>query len=133
MKKTTEELDALKSNWAHDPCWDIEDTPGFEDHKEELIAWRKDQKRKHAIARKVHEENRFQNVMELTGVTNREIALSLHTFDEIENDCINGETNRALVHATLLQAAQLKRIADALESIAEGSRLEETVAIWGSK
>jgi len=30
--KTVEEIDALKRNWYDDPCWDIYDTEGFEDH-----------------------------------------------------------------------------------------------------
>ena len=38
--KTKQELDALKVNWLADPCWDIEDTEGFEEHKTELLAWR---------------------------------------------------------------------------------------------
>jgi hypothetical protein len=38
--KTVLELDELKSQWRRDPCWDIEETEGFEDHKEELLAYR---------------------------------------------------------------------------------------------
>ena len=37
-----EELEALKRNWVQDPCWDIEDTEGFEDYYEELLAFRLD-------------------------------------------------------------------------------------------
>ncbi len=38
--KTQAELKALQDNWLSDPCWDIEDTEGFEEHKEELRAFR---------------------------------------------------------------------------------------------
>lgn len=38
--KTEEELNELKSAWLFDPIWDIEDTEGFEDHTEELKAFR---------------------------------------------------------------------------------------------
>ena len=38
--KTTAELDALKVNWMADPCWDIEDTEGFEAHYTQLHDWR---------------------------------------------------------------------------------------------
>lgn len=38
--KTSEEIENLKTQWKQDPCWDIEDTEGFEDHKDELIAFR---------------------------------------------------------------------------------------------
>lgn len=35
-----EEIEELKRNWSIDPCWDIEDTEGFEDHKTELKLYR---------------------------------------------------------------------------------------------
>jgi hypothetical protein len=31
------EVERLKADWAADPCWDLEDTPGFEDFREELL------------------------------------------------------------------------------------------------
>lgn len=37
--KTPEEVEALKRSWLNDPCWDIETTEGFEDHRDELIAF----------------------------------------------------------------------------------------------
>jgi len=43
MKKSLEEIEALKRSWRRDPNWDIEETEGFEDHKEELRAYRKQQ------------------------------------------------------------------------------------------
>lgn len=36
MGKTRNEIDSLKRDWVNDPCWDLEDTEGFEDCKEEL-------------------------------------------------------------------------------------------------
>jgi hypothetical protein len=38
--KTREEIEALKQDWHADPCWDIEETEGFEAHREELEAYR---------------------------------------------------------------------------------------------
>jgi len=43
--KTQAELKSLKDNWLHDPCWDIEDTEGFEEYKEELKKFRLNQER----------------------------------------------------------------------------------------
>lgn len=40
-KKTQEEIRLLKRDWKSDPCWEIEDTKGFEDHRDELLAFRK--------------------------------------------------------------------------------------------
>jgi hypothetical protein len=39
--KTQAEIDALKHEWQRDPCWDIEETEGFEAYREELAAWRR--------------------------------------------------------------------------------------------
>ncbi len=39
MKKETNEIEALKRNWHRDPAWEIEDTEGFEEHREELLAY----------------------------------------------------------------------------------------------
>lgn len=138
--KTEEELDDLKSNWSKDPWWEIEDTEGFQDHREELLAWRKDLNKKHKIARKVIDELRCEHVMDKTGVSDKNIALHLQTFEEIRDEVEYGVREKnglrvqaALVRATLLQAAQLKRIADALENIDDGNNLSTTAAIWGSE
>jgi hypothetical protein len=36
--KTRGEVEELKAAWAHDPCWDIEETEGFEAYRAELLA-----------------------------------------------------------------------------------------------
>jgi len=33
---TRQEIENLKAGWKKDPCWDIADTEGFEEHKDEL-------------------------------------------------------------------------------------------------
>lgn len=38
--KTNKEIEALKREWSCDPCWDIENTEGFEAHKVELREFR---------------------------------------------------------------------------------------------
>lgn len=38
--KTEWELLDLKTQWKADPCWDIEDTEGFEEHRTELLIWK---------------------------------------------------------------------------------------------
>lgn len=37
---TAEQIRNIKAVWLNDPTWDIEDTEGFEDHREELLAYR---------------------------------------------------------------------------------------------
>lgn len=39
---TKEELEKLKRNWTADPCWDLETTEGFEEHRQELLDFRLD-------------------------------------------------------------------------------------------
>ena len=41
MPKTKEELDDLKYHWKADPIWDIEETEGFEEHRKELLGYRR--------------------------------------------------------------------------------------------
>jgi len=38
--KTPQEIATLQADWKRDRSWDIEQTPGFEDHEEELRAYR---------------------------------------------------------------------------------------------
>jgi hypothetical protein len=38
--KTQQEIQELKYQWEADPCWDIEETGGFEEYREELLAYR---------------------------------------------------------------------------------------------
>lgn len=35
-----EEIEKLKHDWKDDPIWDLEDEEGFENHREELLAFR---------------------------------------------------------------------------------------------
>jgi hypothetical protein len=37
-------IEDLKHQWAADPCWDIEETEGFEGHRDELLAFSEEMK-----------------------------------------------------------------------------------------
>ncbi len=37
--KPQQDIQELKAQWLYDPCWDIEETEGFEDHRDELKAF----------------------------------------------------------------------------------------------
>ncbi len=50
--KSLLEIGALKRNWNRDPSWDIEDTEGFEDHREELLQYSQECKARWEEARK---------------------------------------------------------------------------------
>ena len=55
--KTQLEIDALKRGWERDPSWDIETTEGFEEHREELLAYRKEKEAEWAEARAKHRKD----------------------------------------------------------------------------
>lgn len=38
-----DKIQGLKDAWVNDPCWDIEDSEGFYNHREELLDFRKKQ------------------------------------------------------------------------------------------
>jgi len=126
--RTPEEIEKLKKDWLADPIWDIEDSEGFEAHRGELLAFHKEQDAKWEAKKEELDNARIEKVMLATGIgkADRELLLSLETFQEIEWDLYKSEPHGdavaiAAVRATLLQAAQLKRIADALESMADGA------------
>lgn len=140
MQKTTEELDALKKNWINDPSWDIEETEGFEEHEEELLAFRKEQELEWQRKEEERIARRARIVTVETGITDSSIAQAISTFSEIDNEidrAIRQNENIdfiavAQARATLLLAAQLARIADAFESLEETDSLSQSVRIWGS-
>jgi hypothetical protein len=39
---TLQEIDQLKSNWKSDPIWDLYETEGFEEHREELMKYQEE-------------------------------------------------------------------------------------------
>lgn len=49
--KTPKEIAQLKTAWVGDPCWDIETTAGYEEHTEELKAYRVGMEHKWAMQR----------------------------------------------------------------------------------
>ena len=129
--KTREEIEALKASWRHDPCWDIEDSEGFEDHKEELLAYRREVEAAAEQRTLEKRAERAKQVLDEIGIADMHSAQYLYTFAEIEIDlkqCDSqiGEAStmgelaaltiaQANARAMLLLAAQVKRVADELE------------------
>lgn len=44
--RSREEVQKLKADWRRDPCYEIEETPSFEEHAEELRAYREEFERR---------------------------------------------------------------------------------------
>ena len=51
-------IEKLKRDWQNDPCWDIEETKGFEDHYTELLSFRLEKERewKEVVKEKLKEK-----------------------------------------------------------------------------
>lgn len=148
--KSPEDIQRLKESWLHDPCWDIEDTEGFEDHMEELLAFRKQKEAEWEDKRVASQTARREHVMNITGIgkADPDILDALCTWGEIERAVasqdeyigsfatreaiVMAELAGAQIRAMLLLAAQVKRIADALESMNDGESLVRSAEIWGS-
>lgn len=119
--KTQEEIQTLKDSWKKDPCWDIEDTEGFEEHHQELMAWRI-QYESDLQAEEVERIERRRRVVSFeAGIDDAEIADAIWTFGEIGNaarrlakETESGTGTEIQVHAILLLAAQIKRVGDIL-------------------
>lgn len=144
--KYREELEALKASWVKDPCWDIEDTPGFEEHQEELLAFRKETEAKW----KAENDKDLSSKAAELGVS-KEQAKVLSSFNEIErelstldlfmNDISYSDgllqlvIAREQVRATLLLAAQVKRVGDLLEELSDepGSDIDFSTKLYKVK
>jgi len=70
-QKTLAEINELKRNWSNDPCWDIEDTEGFEAYKQELLAYRLEQEAE--WKRRRHDDEKKALAGKLTDVAMVEI------------------------------------------------------------
>lgn len=55
LPKSLDEINSLKEDWKNDPCWDIEDTVGFEGYIEELKAYRLECQKKWCMDEKARE------------------------------------------------------------------------------
>lgn len=61
-KRSDQEIFVLKGQWEDDPCWDIEDTEGFEAHREELLSYRKEREARWEQAYKARLEKRAESL-----------------------------------------------------------------------
>jgi hypothetical protein len=113
--KTREEIEALKENWRKDPCWDIEGTQEFEEHAEELLAYRLDVEAEAERKTQEQKARRAKMFIAETGVTDPVLADSLSSFSEIAKTIQFDPHGGAVASAILLLAAQVKRVADMYE------------------
>jgi hypothetical protein len=136
-------IELLKESWKQDPVWNIEDSGGFEDHYDELKTWRLEYEAEKEAEWQERLEKRRQHVMDITGISalDHDVLDSLSTWSDISDQvsqCASSTEDpqvnmtALLVRTNLLQAAQLKRIADVLETMQDSDSLNQSVRIWGS-
>lgn len=67
-----EDIAKLKADWLEDPCWDIEETEGFELHRKELLEFRIAENAKNMAeynARKINDLEKLNPVKMLQIIT----------------------------------------------------------------
>jgi len=52
-------IEQLKQEWLQDPCWDLEDTEGFEEFRTELLAFRLSKEAERKQEREIKERARY--------------------------------------------------------------------------
>lgn len=102
--KTEEEIRALKANWQADPIWDIEDTEGFEEHREELLDFKKWCMEGWEKAAKYRDERSVKYNVDLAVEL---LSLTTHYSTTVWSD--NERLACAQVHAILALVAEMKR------------------------
>lgn len=83
------EVEKLKIDWESDPCWDIEETEGFEAYFDELMRYRIEKEKiwkKIAAKREAAEDERLRRRMNKLG----ELGVFKLIF-KLQNDLIDAE------------------------------------------
>lgn len=107
------EVEALKASWLRDPCWDIEDTEGFEAFRDELKAFSDEHTAKRAAAAETRRARweaagRFE-------IDDLDEMLGISSGNEDWADSTRNRVGVALIHRLDRLTVQMQRIADALE------------------
>lgn len=89
--RSTEEIEALKASWCNDPIWDIEDTDGFELHRDELLAYRL----KWEARVKLHREQRILKFATPLGLENNHALAEYLMLQEAVIEELRAEINHS--------------------------------------
>lgn len=139
MNKTPAEIDTLKESWLKDPMWDIENTEGFEEHYDELVAFHKGQAAKRDAENAIREAQQKNKTFEMrikelqSNVEATDYRLGhLEDTGSIDVGALElANLNKLHVEAILMLTEQVKRIGDILEDT-NSNGLAQSVEIWGT-
>lgn len=116
--KTQEEIDALKRSWASDPCWDIEDSEGFEAHRDELLAFKAEQEAWWEAQRRSRLENLAKEIGKPGDLESAELYEAMKTnaahFKEKATTLLIHYLRQIAPHWDSDNAAEIHELADAL-------------------
>ena len=89
--RTRDEVEKLKEHWAKDPCWDIEDTEGFEEYREELITYRKAKEAEWILARLKHHDELASKVCPIMSAA---MSITWHTVSEPDTQFVGCQVEK---------------------------------------
>jgi hypothetical protein len=109
--KTREEVESLKRSWRNDPIWDIEDTEGFEEHREELLAFRVEMEEKWAIERDAEREKMHPKRIGGYRLLIDEMVDTINNNQSPNYEYVNAQTQLIIARALIDIAESLGMIA----------------------
>jgi hypothetical protein len=98
---TRKQIEELKRNWEEDPCWDLEDTKGFEDHRDELRTFRHIKEREWDVQNTKYLEAQAHELGLDLQTTQRVLQLEALAGEELNN------AKRLLLHYFEMHLPQL--------------------------
>ena len=105
--KTREDVDKLMTNWYQDPIWDLHETEGFEEYRDELLDYETAMKEKWRI--QTEELNKKREAFEY----NLKFAIQ-YTYDNADH---NNPTITGIAHALIAIAIALDKFQQDVERI----------------
>lgn len=100
-------VESLKQNWAKDPCWDLEETEGFKEYREELKAFAEQKEKEWEEFRAKVKQDRIEAEVEAIAERAQQLGLGYTRNDPGE----------AATRAIIVERA-IDRLTAAVESLA---------------
>ena len=97
-----DDLTALKKSWLDDPCWDIEDSEGFEAHKAELLAWRKNHEARYQLEQNIIQaQGKVSSIEQALKEANKLPTMALHETMQINKSLSVTRVNDGFIYTTI--------------------------------
>lgn len=101
---SNDDLTKLKKAWLDDPCWDIENTEGYESHKAELLAWRKNHESRYELKQNILEsENKIKWLNDSLQQAKALPIMALHETKEISPTLMVTCVPNGFIYTTIIR------------------------------